>query len=407
MLNLDQFMNIRFLHRQGHSVRAIARLTGHSRNTVRKLLRVTRAPVAAPRVRPSLLDPYKPYLIERWRAHGLSAVRLHPEIQAMGFAGSLKIVRRFLQSFRDEQRVDAKLTVRFETPPGEQAQCDWAEVGRYPQPDGTAIRVYAFVMILCYSRYLYIEFTRSMALSTLIRCHQNAFAFFGGWTKRILYDNMRQVVVGPNRTNPRFLDFSRHYGFEAKRHRPYRPRTKGKVERTVGYVRTSFLNGRTFAGLDDLNSQGRQWLGSVANVRIHGTTQARPCDRLLEETLTPVTGLNLYQICRTGDNDRTVGAEALVRFDNSVYSVPARYVGTRVSIDAGASFIIIRCKHLIIAEHPRATTAGLRVEAPAHVKERWERSLRTPVASPPQGCHITFTEAVQVRSLELYAEVAQ
>ena len=407
MLNLDQFMNIRFLHRQGHSVRAIARLTGHSRNTVRKLLRSTRAPVAAPRVRPSLLDPYKPYLIERWQAHGLSAVRLHPEIQAKGFTGSLKIVRRFLQTLRAEHRIDAKLTVRFETPPGEQAQCDWAEVGRYPQPDGTAIKVYAFVMILCYSRYLYIEFTRSMALSTLIRCHQNAFAFFGGWTKRILYDNMRQVVVGPNRTNPRFLDFSRHYGFEAKRHRPYRPRTKGKVERTVGYVRTSFLNGRTFAGLDDLNGQGRHWLGTVANVRLHGTTQARPCDRLLEETLSPVTDLNLYQICRTDDHDRTVGAEALVRFDNSVYSVPARFVGTRVSIDAGASFIIIRAKHLIVAEHPRATAAGQRVEAPAHVKERWERSLRPPVAPPLPGCHVTFSDAVQVRSLALYAEVAR
>lgn len=407
MLNLDQFMNIRFLHRQGHSVRAIARLTGHSRNTVRKLLRATHAPLTAPRLRPSKLDPYKPYLIERWQAHGLSAVRLHPEIQAKGFTGSLKIVRRFLQSLRAEHRIDAKLTVRFETPPGEQAQCDWAEVGRYPQPDGTTIKVYAFVMILCYSRYLYVEFTRSMALSTLIRCHQNAFAFFGGWTKRILYDNMRQVVVGPNRTNARFLDFSRHHGFEPKRHRPYRPRTKGKVERTVGYVRTSFLNGRTFAGLDDLNSQGRQWLGSVANVRVHGTTQARPCDRLLEETLIPVTGLNPYQICRTDDNDRTVDAEALVRFDNSHYSVPTRFVGARVSIDAGASFITIRCKHLIAAEHPRATAAGQRVEAPAHVKERWERSLRPPVAAPPQGCHVAFTDAVQVRSLELYAEAAQ
>ncbi len=248
MLNLDQFMNIRFLHRQGHSVREIARLTGHSRNTVRKLLRTTRAPVPAPRVRSSALDPFKAYLTQRWQAHGLSAVRLFPEIQAQGFTGSARIVRRFLQTLRAEQRVDAKLTVRFETPPGEQAQCDWAEVGRYPQPDGTAIRVYAFVMILCYSRYLYIEFTRSMSLTTLIRCHQNAFAFFGGWTKRILYDNMRQVVVGPNRTNARFLDFTRHYGFEPIRHRPYRPRTKGKVERSVQYLRESFLKGRVFTG---------------------------------------------------------------------------------------------------------------------------------------------------------------
>jgi transposase len=406
MLNLDQFMNIRFLHRQGHSVRAIARLTGHSRNTVRKLLRSNRAPAPTPRARPSMLDPYKDYLTERWQTYGLSAARLHPEIQAQGFAGSLKIVRRFLQSLRAERRIDAKLTVRFETPPGEQAQCDWAEVGRYPQPDGTTIKVYVFVMILCYSRYLYIEFTRSMALSTLIRCHQNAFAFFGGWPKRILYDNMRQVVVGPNRTNPRFLDFCRHYGFEAIRHRPFRPRTKGKVERTVGYVRSSFLNGRTFTGLDDINAQGRHWLGGVANVRIHGTTQARPCDRLLEETLTPVSAANFYQICRSTDRDRTVDAEAIVRFERSIYSVPARFVGARVSVDAGASFIVIRSKDLIIAEHPRATAPGQRIEAPAHVKERWERSTRPPVPPPPQGCHITFAETVQARSLELYAEAA-
>ena len=404
MLNLDQFMNIRFLQRQGHSVRAIARLTGHSRNTVRKLLRATHTPTAKPRVRPSLLDPYKPYLIERWQAHRLSAVRLHPEIQAKGFTGSLKIVRRFLQTLRAEDQVDPRLTVRFETPPGEQAQCDWAEVGRFPQPDGTSIKLYVFVMILCYSRYLYIEFMRSMALATLIRCHQNAFAFFGGWTKRILYDNMRQVVVGPNRTNARFLDFARHHGFEAIRHRPYRPRTKGKVERTVGYVRTSFLNGRTFAGLDDLNGQGRQWLGSVANVRVHGTTQARPCDRLLEETLIPIAGLNAYQVAHS--DVRTVGAEALVRFEKSDYSVPARFVGTRVSVDAGDSFIIIRSKDLIVAEHPRATGAGQRVEAPAHVRERWARSIRPVVPVPPQGCHVTFTEAVQVRSLELYAEAS-
>jgi transposase len=146
-------------------------------------------------------------------------------------------------------------------------------------------------MVLAYSRYLYVEFTRSMTLATLIRCHQNAFAFFGGWPRRILYDNMRQVVVGPERVNARFLDFTRHHGFEVKRCRPYRPRTKGKVERSVSYLRDSFLNGRTFSGLDDINAQGRHWLGSVANIRLHATTQARPCDRLLEETLTPCAGL--------------------------------------------------------------------------------------------------------------------
>lgn len=404
MLNLDQFMNICFLQKQGHSVREIARMTGHSRNTARKLLRAKRAPVPAPRVRASKLDPYKPYLTERWQAHGLSAVRLLPEIIAQGFAGSPQIVRRFLQTLKATRHTDQALTVRFETPPGEQAQCDWAEVGRYPQPDGTSIRVYAFVMVLGFSRYLYVEFTRSMTLATLIRCHQNAFAFFGGWPRRILYDNMRQVVVGPERINARFLDFTRHHGFEVKRCRPYRPRTKGKVERSVSYLRDSFLNGRTFAGLEDLNAQGRHWLGSVANVRVHGTTQARPCDRLLEETLTPCAGLNAYQVAHS--TARTVGVEALVRYEKSDYSVPARWVGTRVTVDAGDNVIVIRAKDLIVAEHRIATAAGQRIESPSHVRERWARSVPTLVPPPPKGCHITFSATVQVRPLAVYAEVS-
>jgi transposase len=404
MLNLDQFMNIRFLQKQGHSVREIARMTGHARNTVRKLLRARRAPTPAVRVRASKLDRYKPYLTERWQAHGLSAVRLLPEIRAQGFTGSAQIVRRFLHDLQAAHRPDPSLTVRFETPPGEQAQCDWAEVGRYPQPDGTNIRVYAFVMVLGYSRYLYTEFTRSMTLATLIRCHQNAFAFFGGWPRRILYDNMRQVVVGPERINARFLDFTRHHGFEVKRCRPYRPRTKGKVERSVSYLRDSFLNGRTFTGLDDLNAQGRHWLGSVANIRVHGTTKARPCDRLLAETLTPCAGLNAYQVAHS--TARTVGVEALVRYEKSDYSVPARWVGTRVTVDAGDNVIVIRAKDLIVAEHLVATAAGQRIESPAHVRERWERSVPALVPPPPKGCHITFAEAVQVRPLAAYAEVS-
>src|SRR5690606_25959388 len=104
MLNLEQFMNIRFLHKQGHSVREIARLTGHSRKTVRNLLRATRAPIPVPRLRSSKLDLYKPYLTERWQAHGLSAVRLLPEIRAQGFAGSTQIVRRFLQELKATRR---------------------------------------------------------------------------------------------------------------------------------------------------------------------------------------------------------------------------------------------------------------------------------------------------------------
>ena len=134
MLNLDQFMNIRFLQNQGHSVRQIARMSGHSRNTVRKLLRAKTAPTPKPRERGSKLDAHRDYLTERWQAHRLSAVRLFAEIQPRGFTGSVKIVRRFLAQLQAAHRTDPRLTVRLETPPGEQAQCDWARSAVIPSP---------------------------------------------------------------------------------------------------------------------------------------------------------------------------------------------------------------------------------------------------------------------------------
>lgn len=402
MLTLDQFMDIRFLHRQGHSVREIARLTGHSRNTVRKMLRAVSSPRPTPRVRPSALDPFKDYLRQRWQEHGLSAVRLHAEIAAQGYGGAARTVRQFVQALKQDQKVDRRLTVRFETPPGEQAQADWAETGRFTLPDGSAVRVYAFVMVLGFSRCLFVEFTRSMRLETLIRCHQNAFAYFGGWPKRILYDNIKQVVIRPDQVNQRFADFARYHGFEVKRHRPYRPRTKGKVERMVHYVRDNFLAGRSFDGLADLNAQARHWLGTVANLRVHATTKARPCDLLLQETLTPVAGSVPYQLVTS--TERTVSTEALVRFEQSDYSVPAGLVGSRVYVEASASKILIRTRDLIVAEHERAGAPGSRIEAPVHVRERWQRSVAAPKPSPPR-CHITFADEVQVRPLSHYAEV--
>ena len=124
MLDIDQFMNIQLLKREGHSVREIARLSGHSRNTVRKVLRARAPRQAAPRQRDSLVDAFKPYLRERYLQHQLSAVRLTQEIRAMGFEGGERIVRRFLAQLRQSTQICKKLTVRFETPPGKQAQCD-------------------------------------------------------------------------------------------------------------------------------------------------------------------------------------------------------------------------------------------------------------------------------------------
>jgi hypothetical protein len=171
----------------------------------------------------------------------------------------------------------------------------------------------------------------------------------------------------------------------------------------VHYVKDNFLKARSFTGLAEINAAGRHWLGSVANVRVHATTQARPCDLLLDEKLTPVAGIVPYQLSES--TQRTVGVEALVRFEGSDYSVPAGLVGARVYVEASATKILIRTKDLIVAEHERASTRGAKIEAPRHVRERWQRSLQTRIEPSAPLCHIDFSPEVQVRPLSHYAEV--
>lgn len=195
-------MDIKSLHRQGLSQRQIAQQTGHARNTVAKILKQpTPQPFGdgKPRgMRPSLLDPFKPYVETRYRECGLSAVRLLAEILPQGYTGSLNLVQRFVKTIKSEQFVKAKMTVRFETPPGQQAQADWAEVRT---TDGQ--KVYAFLMVLGFSRMLFVAFTDSMALPELLKCHQQAFAYFGGVPSSVLYDNMAQVrLPGSGELNP-------------------------------------------------------------------------------------------------------------------------------------------------------------------------------------------------------------
>ena len=188
MIRTEQWMDIKELHRQGLSQRQIAKRTGLSRNTIARILdQKTSQPFQTP-ARKSKLDPFKPFLRQRWEAYGLSAHRLLEDIQVQGYDGSVNLVQRYLKSLKQQQRLDARATVRFETAPGEQAQADWAYT-----KDIEGRKAYVFVLVLSFSRMTYVELTHSMTLPDLLRCHQNAFAFLGGVPSRILYDNMAQV----------------------------------------------------------------------------------------------------------------------------------------------------------------------------------------------------------------------
>jgi transposase len=300
VIRLEEWVDIVSLQRQGLSIRAIARRLGVSRNTVRLALRRHGPPRRIPQQRPpSKLEPFKDYLLARLAEFPeLSAEVLFEEISAMGYPGGRSILKDFTMPYRVRRR---EPVVRFETPPGQQAQVDWAHLGVHAI-DGVPTQLYLFAMVLGFSRALYAEVTTSMRMEPFLAAHVRAFNTFGGVPAELLYDNAKTVVLSRGRAGPVFhpalLDFAGTCGFSPKVCRPYRAKTKGKVERTIGYVRDRFFVGRTFIDLDDVQTQLSAWVETVANTRDHKTTGERPCDRMLRENLAAVPPVCARHLCR-------------------------------------------------------------------------------------------------------------
>lgn len=402
MLSWEAGMEIKDLYRQGHSIRSTALLSGHSRNTVRRVLR----PMVKSnkRGRKSQLAPFSDYLRKRYLETGLSGVRLCEEIKQMGYGGAVDAVQRFLKQLDEPRKALEKATVRFETPPGEQAQVDWAEIGSFLDEAGERRKVYAFVMILAFSRMLFVQFTTSMKLAELIGCHQAAFEFFGGWTHRILYDNMKQVRLSQTEWNPLMQDFLSHHGIQPLTCRPYRPRTKGKVERAIRYLKDNFIKGRMFADLADLKAQGGHWQNQIANRRVHATTAKRPIDLLGSENLTPCSSIKAYRFSAV--SERIADAEGFVRLWGSRYSVPPSVVGKRVIVEQGEQQIRVRVGQLIVAEHRRAVRSGETIANPDHVAQMWQLAMAKTTV-PKRDAPLLFQHPVEQRPLSVYEEAAR
>ena len=403
MLRLEGWMDIRALHREGHSIKRIAAMTGHSRNTIRKTLRQNAPQQIITRKRSSKLDQYKDYIRQRVENCGLSAVRLVEEVRAMGYTGSVRTLRRFVARLEEGRRWNKRKTVRIETPPGKQGQADWGYCGRHPDATGRMVPVYCFVMVLAWSRMMYVEFTTSMKLPVLIRCHLNAFRFFGGWPLEILYDNMKQVRLGPDRWNPLFMDFASHYGIVTRTHRIRRPRTKGKVERMVDYVKDNFLTGRAFAGMDDLNAQAIHWLDTVAHVRVHSTTGERPIDRWQREGLIAYDSITSYQI--DASVERKADWEAFVHYGGSRYSVPPEIAGRIVAVGQRDQRVFIRCGEMIVADHHLAERRGSTIVNPEHLAAMWLLTLGRREEEILPKWTVRFDVPVATASLSAFDEV--
>lgn len=297
MLRLEGWVEIIALRLEGLSIRAIARRLGCSRNTVRAALRRDGPPSYERKAMPSKLDPYKDHLLARLAEFPeLSVEALFEEISAMGYAGGATILKDFTRPYRVRRR---EPVVRFETPPGRQAQCDFSELGIH-EVRGRRLRLYLFHMVLGFSRMTYAEVTTAADSATFLAAHVRAFSYFGGMPREILYDNAKICAIKHTRTvltfNATLFDFAGRFGFAPRLCRPYRARTKGKVERSFGYVKDRFLVGRVFLDIDDLNTQLSAWIENTANRRIHATTGERPCDRLPLEGLTPFSSAKPWRL---------------------------------------------------------------------------------------------------------------
>jgi transposase len=269
---------------QGLSKSAIAERTGISRRTIHHWLatgQLDRDPDAAIRYPPraTQLDRYHDLIRQRLETYPeLTAVRLFEEARADGYLGSLTQLKVFVRRVRPVPPPEP--VIRFETAPGLQAQVDFATC---QLPWG---RRYALMLVLGYSRLLWVQFVARQTMRTLMRGLEAAFAFLGGVPRELLFDQLRAVILEDRRPvggkvleNPEFLRFAAHWGFRIRPCRPYRAQTKGKVERPIRYLRQSFLYGRAFAGDADLNAQAVTWLAAVANVRLHQTIQEQPAVR--------------------------------------------------------------------------------------------------------------------------------
>ncbi len=409
MITVDQFMDVKTRIANKQSLRSIAQDTGHSRNTIRKIARGERVlqdfTEKKPRKpRAHKIDPLCDYIKKQVSEFNLSSERILPEIQAMGYKGGIHSLRRYVASIKAESQRLASATVRFETPPGKQAQCDWGHIGKFLDATGNLIDIYVFVIVLSFSRQMFIHFTTSMKIPTLIECHEKAFEYFEGVPQTILYDNMAQVRSGPNKLNPTFADFSDHFGFNVSTHRPYRPRTKGKVERMVDYIKGNFLNAREFAGLEDLNLQGQKWLDETANVRVHSTTHAKPSELWQQEKELLIALDPARPFIPSLRVERKVSKDSFVATGNSRYSVPPSYIGKSVEVTMQGTSITIRCDGAIIAEHPLAESVGQSVAKEEHLQALWETTLERHPLQGERHCNVRLDETVQSCDLSRFEE---
>ena len=367
MISYETFCQIRHLRdRDGLNRAQIAEELSLDLRTVGKWLDEKQFRPRKKSDRASKLDPFKSTIIKMIETHPYSAKQIFQRIQEEGFSGGYTIVRDYVSKMRPK-RSAAYLKLAFA--PGECAQVDWGSFGVITTGE-TRRRLSFFVMVMCYSRMMYLEFTVSQTMEHWLGCHQNALRFFGGVPKKIMVDNLKSAVI--KRTigqapvfNQRYLDFANHHGFAIVPCGVAKGNEKGRVESGVGYVKKNFLNGLTMPSLEALQRAGREWLDNTANQRIHGETRKKPVEMFVEERLNllPVQEYDCAAIMPL-----RASSQFRISLDSNRYSVPAEFANCKLTGKIYPDRICIYDQEKLIARHRRSYDRHQDFENPDHPK---------------------------------------
>lgn len=352
------------LHQRGWSQRRIALELGINRETVARHLRQARrdskpanAPTgsaaseievaaSSPAIgclgRPSNCEPWRDVILSKLD-QGLSAQRIYQDLVAdHGFTSKYPSVRRFVRQVQTIQELPCR---RLECAPGEEAQVDFGTGARIVGPDKKRRRSHVFRIVLSHSRKAYSEAVLRQTTENFLRCLENAWWHFGGVPRRLVLDNLKAAVQHADwfdpELNPKFEAFCRHYGIIAWPLRPRKPEHKGKVERGVGYVQDNALKAREFTTLEEQNRHLLDWEATIADTRIHGTTQQQVGKHFLAMERPALQALPMARFPFFHEGQRTVSRDGHIEVHHAYYSVPPEYLYRRVWVRWDGRFVRI------------------------------------------------------------------
>jgi transposase len=374
------------LHGAEHwRVGTIARQLHVHRDAVQRVLSAHNAPQVRAPLRPSQIDPYRPFLLETLAKYPtLSAARLHAMVAERGYAGGASHFRALVAQLRP--RPSAQAYLRLRTLAGEQAQMDWGHFGHLQI--GRARRaLMAFVMVLSHSRMIFLRFFLDARMDSFLAGHVQAFAAFGGASRIVLYDNLKSAVLERRgdaiRFNPALLALASHYRFEPRPVAVARGNEKGRVERSIRYIRDSFFAGRQFSDLADLNTQAGAWCQGVAANRNWPEDSRLTVRQAFEAEAGSLLALPQQDFPLGERLEVSVHKTPYVRFDLNDYSVPHTHVQRTLAVLACGSWVRILDGAAEIARHARSWDKGAQIEDERHVLELVERKR---AARAHRGC---------------------